>query len=117
MARRPMVRGGFKRRNAPRNDDFNPDDVIDWTYSINNEELKRITNTTDIKTFCKIQHLKYVAHVMRSDNDCLQKQFLFCNAAGNKWRKLASDFSIDEQQLRRMMMVKKDLHLLLKTIK
>ena len=74
---RRMVKGGFRRRNAPRDVDFNPEDSTSWAYIISNDELKRITNTTDIKVFCKTQHLKYIAHVMRSNNDILQKQFLF----------------------------------------
>ena len=96
---RRMVKGGFRRRNAPRHVDFNPETETSWAYIISNDELKRITNTTDIKVFCKTQHLKYIAHVTRADNDSLQKQFLFfCRSASNRWRKLAYNFEIDEQQ-------------------
>ena len=110
-----MVKGGFRRRNAPRAMDFNPENSTSWAYEISNEDLKRITNTTDIKIFFKTQHLKYIAHVMRSNNDTLQKQFLFNTFTRNRWSKLASDFEIDERQLRRTMMVKKDLRLLIQT--
>ena len=66
--------------------------------------------------FCKKQHLKYVAHVMRGNNNSLQKQFLFCSTLNNRWRKMASGLDINEQQLRRTMLVKKDFNLLLKTV-
>ena len=110
---RRMVKGGFQRKNAPTNNDFVPEEKTNWAYKITNADLKRITNTTDIKVFCKKQHLKYVAHVMRGNNNSLQKQSLFCSTLNNRWRKMASGLDIDEQQLRRTMMVKKGFNLLL----
>lgn len=65
---------------------------IQHPYKISNEELKRITNTTDIKVFCKTQHLKHIAHAMRSNNDIIQKQFLFNTSARNRLIKLDSDY-------------------------
>ena len=44
-----------------------PDD-LDWEYFYDNETLRKITKTTNISSFCKIQHLKYIAHVTRLDN-------------------------------------------------
>ena len=52
-------------------------DGLDWAYVIDNENLRKITKTTNISSFCKIQHLKYIAHVTRLENDALQKQLLF----------------------------------------
>ena len=53
-----------------------PDD-LDWAYFYDNTTLRKITNTTNISSFCKIQHLKYLAHVTRLENSSLQKQLLF----------------------------------------
>jgi hypothetical protein len=38
---------------------------LDWAYFYDNETLPKITKTTNISSFCKIQHLKYIAHVAR----------------------------------------------------
>ena len=50
---------------------------LDWAYVLDNENLRNITKTTNISPFCKIQHLKYIAHITRLDNASLQKQLLF----------------------------------------
>ena len=50
---------------------------LDWAYLYDNETLGTITKTANISSFCKIQHLKYVAHITRLDNSSLQKQLLF----------------------------------------
>ena len=55
-----------------------PDD-LDWAYFYDNETLRKITKSTKISYFCKIQHLKYIAHVTRFDNSSLQKQLFFIN--------------------------------------
>ena len=54
-----------------------PDDT-DWRFVYSNSQLKTITKTKDIINFCKLQHLKYLAHVARLDNDSFQKQIFFC---------------------------------------
>ena len=68
--------------------------------------LMSITKTSGIKNFCDKQHLKYIAHVTRMENNSLQKQFLFCEASkgsANRWKKLSELTSLDESQLRRVM--------------
>ena len=50
---------------------------LDWAYVFNNDKLCEITKSTNISSFCRIQHLKYIAHVTRLENDSLQKQLLF----------------------------------------
>ena len=52
-------------------------DDIDWSFKYSNDGLKIITGTKNITNFCKIQHLKYLAHVSRLDNFSLQKQIIF----------------------------------------
>ena len=109
---RRMVKGGFKRQNAPKNKNDNsiPQEEIHWAYRISNEKQREITKTVAVKNFCITQHLKYIAHITRLGNDCLQKQFLFCISDNtcSRWRKLSSAIGIDESQLRKMMMNKKE---------
>ena len=94
---RRIVRGGFERKNVPKsNDDIIPPEEIDWAYKINDKELFEITKTTELKHFCEIQYLKYVAHIERSGNYSLQKQLLCCETAGNRWRRKASYIGVDE---------------------
>ena len=102
---RRMVKGGFKRKNAPTGS-TNVDIVaeeIDWSFVISNKRVNEITKTTELKHFCEIQHLKYIAHITRLDNDSIQKQLLFCQSSNssNRWTKLSNITSIDEIQLRR----------------
>ena len=112
-----MVTGGFTRKNAPKNknDTSIPDNEIDWSLKLSNEKIRKLTNTTEIKHFCEAQHLKYIAHVTRMDNNTLQKQFLFCQSdnQSNRWRKLANLAGVDESQLRRTMVNKKEFKQLL----
>ena len=108
---RRMVKGGFQRKNAPmnRNDTSIPHDEVNWAFKLSNEQLRKITKTTEIKNFCILQHLKYIAHITRLGNNSLQKQFLFCTTGNpcSRWRTLASTIEIDETQLRRTMMDRK----------
>ena len=86
---RKMTTSGFKRKNVPKEylkarkkakksktSIPEPED-LNWAYVFSNEKLREITKTTGITNFCKIQHLKYVAHVTRLGNDYFQKQLLF----------------------------------------
>ena len=76
---RRLVKGGFSRKNSPKNkkDKSIPEGELDWSFKLSNEAIREITKTTEIKNFCDIQHLKYIARVMRRENSSLQKQFLF----------------------------------------
>ena len=55
-----MVKGGFTRKNAPKNknDTSIPENEIGWSFKLSNEKIREITNTTEIKPFCEAQHLK-----------------------------------------------------------
>ena len=109
---RRMVKGGFQRKNAPKNkeDVSIPEDEIDWAYKISNQKLLQITNSSEIKHFCDIQHLKYVAHITRLENSSLQKKLLFCKSSNiySRWKKLSKLMGIDEIQLRRTMRDRKE---------
>ena len=74
-----LVKGGFSRKNAPKNkkDLSIPEGEVDWSFKLSNEAIREITKMTLIKNFCDMQHLKYIAHVTRRENSCLQKQFIF----------------------------------------
>ena len=54
-----------------------PEGEVDWSFKLSNEAIREITKTTEIKNFCDMQHLKYIAHVTRRENSSLQKQILF----------------------------------------
>ena len=78
-----------------------------------------ITKTSGIKNFCDKQHLKYIAHITRMENNSLQKQFLFCEASkgsANRWKKLSELTSLDESQLRRVMANRLEFMQLLSTV-
>ena len=124
-----MVRNGFKRKNVPpeylkakkkaKNSNViipEPDD-LDWAYIFTNEKLLEVTKTSDITSFCKIQHLKYLAHVTRLENNSLQKQLLFSTNhkkySRDKWVKLEKDLGLEKMQIQKMMLNKKEFMSLL----
>ena len=106
-----MIKGGFRRRDAPRDraerqQRIENNETLDWAYQITNEQLRKLTDTTSIKSFCQIQNLKYIAHVTRLNNNALQKQFLFSEQKPGthcRWRRISSLLGIDESQIRRTM--------------
>ena len=124
-----MLRNGFKCKNVPpeyleslkkskKSDNQGeipiPDD-LDWSYIFSNEQLSHITKTSDISSFCKSQHLKYVAHVTRLDNNSFQKQILF----STDHKKFARDCWVrieKELNLPKVMQNKKEFTSLLKHI-
>ena len=93
-----------------------PDD-LDWAYIFENEKLREITKTTNISSFCKIQHLKYIAHVSRLENNALQKQLLFKTEhkkySRNPWIKMEKELNISREQIQRTMQNKKEFMSLL----
>ena len=64
---RTLVKGGFIRKNAPKikKDKSIPEEEIDWSFKLSNDDIRKITKTSEIKDSCEIQHLKYIAHVTR----------------------------------------------------
>ena len=131
---RKMVVNGFKRKNVPQeylkalkqskkrsNDPPVPKPVdLDWAYIFSNERLQEITKTKDISNFCKSQHMRYIAHVTRLDNDALQKQILFSTNhkkyTRDRWIKLEKELSLSKMQIQKMMQNKKQFTSLVKKI-
>ena len=73
--------------------------------------------TLNIVSFCKIQHLKYLAHVTRLDNISLQKQLLFTTDrkkySRDVWVKIEKELSIPKMQIQKLMQNKKEFMSLL----
>ena len=64
---RKMTKGGFKRK--PNS----------WSFVHTNEDLLRMAKTDSLEDFVKKQQLKYVANVVRKDNQSTVKRLLFDN--------------------------------------
>ena len=67
-----------------------------------------------IQDYCHFQHLKYMAHVCRMENDAIQKQALFdIRTTVRAWKRVEDPQKIDEIEARKVMMDKvKFSHLL-----
>ena len=50
---RRLVKGGFSRKNDPKNkkDQSIPEGEVDWSFKLSNEAIREITKTTEIKNF------------------------------------------------------------------
>ena len=126
---RKMICNGFKRKNVPpdylnarkkakKSNIIVPEpDGLDWAFVFSNEQLRLITKTKNISSFCKIQHYKYIAHVTRLDNSSVQKQLLFtCNRkkyARDPWIKMVKEMGISKMQIQKIMQTKKEFMSLL----
>ena len=75
---------------------------------------------TNISSFCRIQHLKYIAHVTRLENDSLQKQLLFTTNhkkySRDPWIKTEKELKISKLQIQRTMQNKEEFMSLLHQI-
>ena len=111
---RKMVSNGFKRKNVP------PEYLMarkKAKKSKTNISEPQITKAKNITSFCKIQHLKYIAHVTRLENSSLQKQLLFtCDRkkyARDTWVKIEKDLNLSKMQIQKTMQNKKEFMSLL----
>ena len=103
-------------RRETKKDKSIPESEVDWSFKLSNEAIREITKTTEIKNFCDMQHLEYIAHVTRSENSSLQKKFLFCKTSkslSRKWKKFSELTMLDESQLRCTMFYKNEFQKLL----
>lgn len=106
-----MIRGGFRRVGSE--DEENPN----YKYVIKNDEVQEICKTQKASVFCEAQHLKFVGHVARMDNDAPQKQWLFAKThkgCTSQWKLLGRDWNVSEQQIRKTISDKKSLNDFLK---
>ena len=113
---RRMVKGGYVRKNVPtdRGRQGLTDKDLDWRFELSNDRLREITQTLPIRNFCYRQHVKYIGHVCRLENNTLQKQVLFNIKNPRKvWSKIETVLGVDVTQARRAMMSKTDILLLL----
>ena len=86
-----IVKGGFKRRDAPPKDISEEDKkngTWDYAYIYSNENIYRITGCGPLTLFQEKHHLKWLAHCVRMDNSCLQKQTLFMETTSRQRAKL-----------------------------
>ena len=129
---RKMVSNGYKRKFVPpeylkakkaakKTGEIVPEpEGLDWAYVFNNDKLCEITKSTNISSFCRIQHLKYIAHVTRLENDSLQKQLLFTTNhkkySRDPWIKTEKELKISKLQIQRTMQNKEELMSLLHQI-
>ena len=116
---RKMISNGYKRKNVPpeylkakkeakkSGKTISEPDDLDWAYCYDNEAIRTITKTKNISSFCKVQHLKYVAHVTRLENSSLQKQLLFSTTqkkyARDPWIKVEKDLNLSKMQIQKQM--------------
>ena len=99
---RQMVNGGFARN-------------VNLSPKYSNEKIYEICRTKSASEFCKIQHLKFLAHVARMPNSAVQKQWLFTELPGSRdqWLPLANELNLDPIQLRYTIFDKNRLNELL----
>ena len=104
---RRIVRGGFNRQHIYVEGEIEEEN---WAYKYSNNDIFRITKSQPISNFCDQQHLKFLAHVVRSDNACLPKRMLFMlptrRYVHDLWGQLEKDTNVDKVNLRRTMMNK-----------
>ena len=102
-------KGGFNRKHTHIDNEI---DVENWAYKYANNEILRITKSQPISNFCDQQHLKFIAHVVRSDNACLTKRLLFTQPTRkyvhDLWGQLEKDTNVDKVNLQRIMMKKEE---------
>ena len=107
---RRLVRNGMKRRAAPPpniSQEEKEQGNWDYSYVYTNTDIHRICRTSTIEEFVTIQHLKWIAHVVRMENGTLEKQTLFMEGK-DVWKGLEKTIGMDRMQLRRTMFNKKD---------
>ena len=73
---RNMVKGGWKRRNAPGND-FDEESEVDFSFVYSNKKIEKIIRTQPLESCINSQYLKYIGHVCRGENTNLTKKIMF----------------------------------------
>ena len=106
---RKMLKGGFRRVQ-------NQDGEDTFKFFYKNEDVIRICKTKTAAVFCEGQHLRFLGHIARMDNNAPQKQWLFAkNHRGHtdQWIALAKDWNVTPEQIRRTIANKQSLEELL----
>jgi len=69
---RKMTSGGYNRNNDA------------WSYIYSNDDLLRISQTTDLTTYIKRQQRTFVCNIVRKDNTSIVKRLMFNSDASHK---------------------------------
>ena len=104
---RRIVKCGSARINAPPRDATEQEKTEgnwDYRYKYTNKQIHKICGTRPIAHFIKIQQLKWIAHVVRMENNSLEKQSLFMKNLKIEWRSLEEESGMDRSQMLRLMM-------------
>lgn len=72
---RGMLRGGWSRRGGPR--ELQDEIGYNFAYFYRNSRIYELTKQTTVLNFVDFQRAKWIAHVVRTDNDRLIKQTMF----------------------------------------
>ena len=98
------------RVNAPYKDitkQHKGEGTCDYRYKYTNIEIYKMRGSTPIWMFIRLQHVNYIAHVVRMENSCLEKQSLFMAGMQADWKKLEKESGMDRSQIIRTMSSKK----------
>ena len=106
---RNMVKKGWKRRNV--GEDVEPENA-DYGFIYSNQQIQEILRTTPLRDAINAQHLRYVAHVCRSENTCLTKKMLFAKPRRNNvrdpWLMYSDMLSISTEQAKKLTQSRSD---------
>lgn len=106
---RKMVKGGYTRKGNRSAEDEEAE--WNWAYKLSNSDVYEICKSGTLRSFCERQHLKYIAHLSRMENNDERKRWCFTKSehsyARNEWKKRGDMVGIDEAQLRKTMFVRK----------
>ena len=112
---RKMVKGGYARKNAPprgsKPSQLQDETIWDWSFKLTNKKLLEIAKTSSITAYIEKQHLKYIAHTTRRQNDQLQKILCFAvprRGQQSHWTRLGKATDLDPMQLRKLMFQRSD---------
>ena len=104
---RGMIKGGWKRKE----NDEDPESV-NYSFIYSNEDVQKIVKTPSLKNFVYMQHLKYLGHVCRSENNEMTKIMLFAEATKkyyrDPWIKIANILGVSVEQAKRTTQSKTD---------
>ena len=113
---RSMVKNGWKRRNV--GDDVEPKEA-DYRYIYTNQQIQDILRTTPLRNTIDAQHLRYIAHVCRSQNTCLTKKMLFAKPerrnVRDPWLKYSNMLSVSILQAKKLTQSRSDFAEMIQT--
>ena len=111
---RRIVKGGFKRRNAPPpglTEDDRKNGSWDYAFIYSNAKIHSLTSTKPLQIYVEQQQLYWLAHCIRMPNSCKQKQTLFMRPTKpyfrDIWLDIEKSTGIDRKQLQRTMIDEK----------